>query len=239
MIMQGGQDRVILISGGRRGIGAMAAQLLLSQGWRVSLGLRGGERPDWAQDFGAGQLYCASYDAQDPAAESAWVDSTLAQFGRIDAVLASAGVSAGKAVLAASDDEIREMMEINVLAPRRLAAAAWQALSDTGRGRIIIMGSLSGKRVKSAASGSYALSKFAAVALTHALRHEGYAKGIRATVICPGFVATDMARALTAMDPAQMTQPEDIARMIAMVLDLPNEAVLAELAVNCTLEPSF
>lgn len=48
-----------------------------------------------------------------------------------------------------------------------------------------------------------------------------------------------MAKSLTAMDPNQMTQPEDITRMIAMLLDLPNEAVVSELAVNCTLEPSF
>lgn len=71
------------------------------------------------------------------------------------------------------------------------------------------------------------------------LAPEGFALGIHSTVICPGFVATDMAKSLTAMDPNQMTQPEDITRMIAMLLDLPNEAVVSELAVNCTLEPSF
>lgn len=231
--------RTILISGARRGIGAVAAQLLLAQGWNVSLGLRDGAPPDWAAGWPAERLHCAPYDAHDPQAEAAWVRSALACFGRIDAILASAGISAGKGVLDVSDDEIRDMMEVNVLAPRRLAQAAWQALAASGSGRIIIMGSLSGKRVKSAASGSYAMSKYAAVALTHALRHEGYAQGIRATVICPGFVATDMARALTSMDPAKMTQAEDIARMIAMLLDLPNEAVVAELAVNCTLEPQF
>ena len=233
------ETRVILVSGGRRGIGAVAAERLIARGWRVSLGLRHGERPQWAAGIPDDRLHCMPYDAHDPMAETAWVAAAMARFGRIDALLASAGVSAGKGVLDASDDEIRDMMEVNVLAPRRLAQAAWQPLSACGRGRIVIMGSLSGKRVKSAASGSYALSKFAATALTHALRQEGHAAGIRATVICPGFVATDMARALTTMDPALMTRPEDIAKMIELVLDLPNEAVLAELAVNCTLEPSF
>lgn len=232
-------NRTVLISGGRRGIGAITAQVLLAQGWDVSLGLRGGERPDWAAEVPDDRLHCTAYEATDPNGEEAWVSSALATFGRVDAIVASAGISAGKGVLAVSDDDIREMMEINVLAPRRLAAAAWKALSSSGRGRIVILGSLSGKRVKSAASGSYALSKFAAVALSHSLRQEGFALGIRSTVICPGFVATDMAKSLTAMDPNLMTQPEDIARMISMVLDLPNEAVVAEIAVNCTLEPSF
>lgn len=233
------EPRIALISGGRRGIGAVTAQRLLAEGWKVSLGLRGGVRPDWALGIPPQQLQCVSYEAMDADGEGAWVAEALAEFGRVDAVIASAGISAGKGVLAVTDDEIREMMEVNVLAPRRLAKAAWEALAASGRGRIVILGSLSGKRVKSAASGSYALSKFAAVALSHSLRQEGYELGIRSTVICPGFVATDMAKSLTSMDPGKMTQPEDIARMIAMVLDLPNEAVVAELSVNCVLEPSF
>ena len=163
----------------------------------------------------------------------------MQRFGRIDAIVASAGISAGKSALDASDDEIREMMEINVLAPRRLVKAAWEPLAARKRGRVVLLASLSGKRVKTAASGSYAMSKVAAVALTHGIRHEGFEKGIRATAVCPGFVATEMATALTTMPPEDMTQPEDIARIVSMILDLPNEAVVAEFAINCSLEPSL
>lgn len=231
--------RVALISGGRRGIGAAIGRKLLAEGWNVSLGVRGGALPDWAAGEAPGRVHCQDYEATDPAGEAAWAESAMEVFGRIDAIVASAGISAGKSVLAAEDDEIRQMMEINVLAPRRLAKAAWAPLSASGRGRVIILASLSGKRVKSARSGSYALSKFAAVALSHALRQEGFDLGIRATAICPGFVATEMALPLTTMAPETMTQPDDLARIIALLLDLPNEAVVAEFAVNCTLEPSF
>ncbi|MBS7699910.1 MULTISPECIES: SDR family NAD(P)-dependent oxidoreductase [unclassified Chelatococcus] len=231
--------RVALISGARRGIGAAIGQKLLADGWNLSLGLRGDAVPDWAATAGDGRVHHQAYEATDPAGEAAWVEGAMAAYGRIDAVVASAGISAGKSVLAADDDEIRQMMEINVLAPRRLVKACWPALSACGQGRVIILASLSGKRVKSAVSGSYALSKFAAVALSHAIRQEGFDLGIRATAICPGFVATEMAFSLTAMAPEKMTKPEDIARITALLLDLPNEAVVAELAVNCTLEPSF
>ncbi|CAH1693404.1 SDR family NAD(P)-dependent oxidoreductase [Hyphomicrobiales bacterium] len=231
--------RVALISGARRGIGAAIGQKLLAEGWNLSLGLRGGALPDWAAEAGPGRVHCQAYEATDPAGEAVWVEGAMAAFGRIDAIVASAGISAGKSALAAEDDEIRQMMEINVLAPRRLVKAAWPALTACGRGRVIILASLSGKRVKSAASGSYALSKFAAVALSHAIRQEGFDVGIRATAICPGFVATEMAFSLTAMAPEKMTQPEDLARITALLLDLPNEAVVAEFAVNCTLEPNF
>lgn len=231
--------RVALISGGRRGIGAAVARKLLAEGWNISLGVRGGTLPDWAAGEAPGRVHCVAYEATDPAGEAAWADSAMNALGRIDAIVASAGISAGKSALAADDDEIRQMMEVNVLAPRRLAKAAWTALSASGRGRVIILASLSGKRVKSARSGSYALSKFAAVALSHALRQEGFDLGIRATAVCPGFVATEMALPLTSMAPEAMTQPEDVARIIALLLDLPNEAMVAEFTVNCTLEPSF
>ena len=98
-------------------------------------------------------------------------------------MIANAGVMIPKSVIEASEAEIAGTMAVNLHAPRRLAQAAWPHLKHSGRGRVMILGSFSGKRVKSAASGSYAVTKFAAVALAHALRHEGYAHGIRATAI--------------------------------------------------------
>jgi NAD(P)-dependent dehydrogenase (short-subunit alcohol dehydrogenase family) len=231
--------RVALVSGANRGVGAAIARRLLEDGWLVSLGVRGGAAPDWLAGGLTERAQAVAYDATDPEAETRWVAAALKRFGRIDAVVANAGVMIPKTVIEAEDADIRAMMEVNVLAPRRLARAAWAALAACGRGRVIVLASLSGKRVKSARSGSYSLSKFAAVALAHALRQEGFDRGIRATAVCPGFVATDMAFALTDRPADQMTDPRDLARIVAMILDLPNEASVAEFAVNCQLEESF
>ena len=125
-------------------------------------------------------------------------------------------------VIEADDDELDRLFEINCKAPRRLAKAAWNALTASGRGRVIILGSLSGKRVKHAGAGLYSMTKFAAVALAHGIRHAGFDAGIRATAVCPGLVDTDMARALKARASADMTDPADLARIIAMLVDLPN-----------------
>lgn len=230
--------RVALVSGASRGIGAAVARRLLDEGWSVSLGMRDPATPDWARQD-AQRVHVQAYNALDQHAEARWVEAALARFGRIDAVVANAGIMIAKTVIEAEEEDIRAMMDVNVHAPRRLAKAAWEALAASGRGRVIILASLSGKRVKSAAAGSYSLSKFAAVALAHALRHAGFDKGIRATAVCPGFVATDMARALTDRAAEAMTSPQDLARIVAMVLDLPNEASVAEFAVNCQLEESF
>jgi NAD(P)-dependent dehydrogenase (short-subunit alcohol dehydrogenase family) len=211
------------------------ARRLVQDGWAVSLGMRQPVRPDWATD--AVQVH--DHDAADPASDAAWVKAAADRFGRIDAVVANAGVMIPKTVIEASDDDIRAMMDLHVMSPRRLAQTAWPMLKASGRGRVVILASLSGKRVKSARAGSYSLSKYAAVALAHGLRHEGFADGIRATAICPGFVATDMARAVSDFPAERMTDPADLARIIALILDLPNEASVAEFTVNCQLEESF
>ncbi|WP_419759919.1 SDR family NAD(P)-dependent oxidoreductase [Acidisoma sp.] len=153
--------------------------------------------------------------------------------------ICNAGVMFPKSAITATEAEMAAMFNVNVFAPQRLAQAAWKGLAASGRGRIVVIASLSGKRVASANSGAYAMSKFAALGLTHALRHAGWEQGIRATAICPGFVATDKARAITDMDPAAMTQPEDVARLVQLALDLPNTASVPEIGVNARIEGSL
>jgi NADP-dependent 3-hydroxy acid dehydrogenase YdfG len=198
--------------------------------------MRQPEMPAWAEP---GRVRVFAYDAFDPEAATRWTNGTLQVFGRIDAVVANAGIMIGKTVIEAEDDDLDQLLEVNVKAPRRLAKAAWEALAASGRGRFIIIGSLSGKRVKTAKSGLYAVSKFAAVALAHAIRHAGFDLGIRATAVCPGFVATDMAREISGRAESEMTSPQDLARIIAMLIELPNEASVAEFAINCQLEESY
>jgi NADP-dependent 3-hydroxy acid dehydrogenase YdfG len=228
--------RVALISGASRGIGAAIAEELFSCGWRLSLGMRSAKQPAW--DTGAA-IHLHRYDATEPDAEVAWVNKSLEKFGRIDAIVANAGVLVPKTLIEADDADLDAMLEVNVKAPRRLAKAAWDSLVKTGRGRVIILASLSGKRVKSSKSALYSISKYAAIALAQGIRHTGFDKGIRATAVCPGFVATDMARSVTNTPDDDMTHPRDIARIVAMLLELPNEASVAEFTINCRLEESY
>ncbi len=228
--------RIAMISGANRGIGAAVSEALYAAGWNVSLGMREPKMPAWATD--PVRICLCRYDARE-GLENAWATETIARLGGIDAVVANAGIVSSSGVIAADDDELSTLLEVNVKAPRRMVKAAWSELGKTGRGRVIILASLSGKRVKSARSGLYSISKFAAVALAHGIRHEGFDLGIRATAICPGFVATDMARSVSDQKDRMMTDPRDIARIVAMLLDLPNEASVAEFAINCQLEETF
>ncbi len=83
------------------------------------------------------------------------------------------------------------------------------------------------------------MSKFAVVALGHALRQCGKESGVRSTIICPSFVATDMGNALAGRDSNELTQPEDIARIVHMVLELPVTASISEIPVHFSVEDCY
>jgi NAD(P)-dependent dehydrogenase (short-subunit alcohol dehydrogenase family) len=227
--------RVAMISGASRGIGAAIASRLHEHGWAVSLGMRD---PDASPLAAVRDVLVCRFEATDAESERAWVEETIGHFGRIDGLVHNAGVAAKMSVLDSSEAEFDRIFAVNVKSPMRLTQHAWPHLART-KGRIVVMASLSGKRVKSPGAGLYAISKFAVVGLAHALRQCGKDVGVRATAICPSFVATDMAASLTTTDKAVLTQPEDVASIVHMVLDLPPTASIAEIPVHWTVEDCF
>lgn len=226
-------DRVVMVSGAARGIGRAVVERLLADGFRVSAGVRTSNLTP------SDRLLVHRYDAESLESAQAWRDATLGRFGTLHGLVNAAGVSLPGATLAdAEEDALDAMWLINVKAPLRLIRLLLPALQQGGDGRVVNVSSLSGKRVANANVG-YAMSKFALTALTHAVRRQGWDHGVRATAICPGFVATDMTAGVTAFPREGMTKPADIAALIAMALLLPGTANVAELLVNCRLESSF
>jgi NAD(P)-dependent dehydrogenase (short-subunit alcohol dehydrogenase family) len=225
---------VVMISGASRGIGAATAEAMLEAGWAVSLGMRD---PGGSKFSGNSVLNCR-YDALDPQSERDWVAETVARFGRVDGLVLNAGIMMKKTVLEATDDDFDLMFAVNVKSPMRLSQLAWPHL-EKGPGRIVVMSSLSGKRVRSAGAGLYGMSKFALTALSQALRQCGKESGVRSTAICPSYVATDMAQGLTNTAESELTRPQDIATIIRTVLSLPASASIAEVPVNWTVEECY
>lgn len=232
------EGRVVMISGASRGIGRAIAERLGVAGYHLSLGVRAPAALQGLTDgLPKGQALAFPYEARSPSVARDWVRATHERFGRIDGVIANAGIMRPFAIEEGSEADLDAMWEINAKAPWRLINAAFPYLKASGSGRVITIVSMSGKRVKSARTTGYAMSKFAVLALTHGIRHSGWRHGIRATAICPGFVNTDMTAATLDPAPDEMTQPESIAELVATVLALPNTAALPELALNCVMEP--
>jgi NADP-dependent 3-hydroxy acid dehydrogenase YdfG len=223
-------NRIVMVSGASRGIGRAVVERLLSSGFRVSAGLRDPSRLAESE-----RLMTHRYDAEDAKSPLEWANATVARWGGVDAIVNAAGINPKVRVSDEGESELDEMWRVNVKGPLRLVRATLPHLAVCGHGRVINLGSLSGKRVGS--NVGYAMTKFAVVALTHGIRREGRAAGIRATVICPGYVATDMTLNDDEIPRHEMSQPGDIARLAETALMLPNNASVSEMLVHCQFEP--
>ena len=233
-------NRVILISGANRGIGFAIAERLYQEGYKLSLGARHLESlAPLISKMEKERVSTHKYDATKTETAEAWVESAGKQFGRIDGIVNNAGIYLDFTVEDENEAALDEMWLINTKGPLRLTRAAFPYLKASGAGRVINVVSLSGKRVYGPRHAGYAMSKFATMALTHAVRQSGWEHGIRSTAICPGFVATDMTAEVTAVPWEEMIPPGAIAALVATVLSLPNTASVVEIPVNCLLDHSF
>jgi NAD(P)-dependent dehydrogenase (short-subunit alcohol dehydrogenase family) len=246
-------QRTVLVSGASRGIGRATALRLLADGHRVSLGLRQPRQPhEWlatapqAAAEWLERLLISPYEAQAgqpigtaPADSSpeAWVAATLERWGELDSVVHNAGIFSrvGLCFAPLEEAEIQRVLDVNLLGPWRLSRAAWPHLVASGDGRVITLVSMSGKRVKGNLA-AYSASKFALLALCQTMRNEGWHQGIRVTAVCPSWVNTEMAAAVTALPKQAMTQPEDLGCSISHLLSLHASAVPFEFSVSCQLE---
>jgi len=222
--------RVVMVSGASRGVGRAVMERLIAAGYVVSAGVRE------ARGIQPGPAVMTSrYAAEDVASAKAWVAATIARFGRIDGVVCAAGINPMARLVDEDETAFDAQWLVNVKGPMRLVRLAWPHLAAGGEGRVVTIASLSGRRVANDNLG-YAMSKFCVVALTQAIRREGWEAGIRATAICPGFVATDMTRHVTSFRRERMSRPEDIAALVETAMRLPNTATVGEIGVNCRFE---
>ncbi|GAB4318665.1 MAG: SDR family NAD(P)-dependent oxidoreductase [Geminocystis sp.] len=225
---------VILISGASRGIGRSIAEKLLQDGYYLSLGVR---EPNYLQNTvfaNHERVLIQTYEAKDKQSPIDWVKATIDKFGRLDGVINCAGILERIQFEDDNEEGLDRLFEVNVKAPWRLTREAFPYLKQSGKGRIINLVSMSGKRVKGTLAG-YSMSKFAFLALSQSMRNAGWEDGIRVTAICPSFVNTDMAKGVK-LDSETITQPEDVADIVKTILKLPNTAYVGEVLINFALE---
>ena len=227
------EGRVIMVSGANRGIGRAIAEALYRAGYTLSLGARDpASLKPVAGEWAEGRVLLERYDAEEQATHRRWVDATASRFGRIDGLVNNAGMVVRVRIEDEKDTELDRMWAVNVKAPLSMIRTALPHLRRSGAGRIVNVVSIAGKAVYNNNAG-YAMTKFAAVALSHAARRAGWEDGVRCTALCPGFVATDMTADVESFPHEQMMEPGDIAEVVLTVLGLSNNASIAELVINC------
>ena len=234
-------DRVVMVSGASRGIGAAIARRLLDEGYRLSLGVRDVAATRKIFDDDQSRLLIGRFDALEPATAEEWVGNTVEGFGAIDALVNNAGIWKQVNFETGTEQDLDDMWEVNVKAPFRLIRHALPELKKCGTGRIVNIASTDGIRFRdSTCSIGYTMSKHALVAMSHAARHFGYDDGVRATALCPGAVDTGMVATVPGVTPlAGRLQPATVAHVVATLLTLPNNASVAWMPLNTRLESTL
>jgi NADP-dependent 3-hydroxy acid dehydrogenase YdfG len=226
------KQKIILLSGASRGIGKAIAKTLYESGYYISLGVRDitsleAATHGWEKD----RFLIVQYDALENGTANDWVTQTIKKFKKIDGIVNCAGILKFCDIENFEEKNLDMLWEINVKAPVYLTKLVWPYLKNSGEGRIVNIVSLLGKRIQGPDFG-YGMSKHALLAFTHALRKSGWTYGIRATALCPGWVNTDMAKDNCSIDLSEIIQPEDVGKIVSLVLSLPNTASISEIPIN-------
>ena len=234
--MNGLSGRVALVTGASGGIGAAVARSLAEQGVRLGLASRSGG------DLGIDGSIAAPCDVRDPAAVGAFVEQIVARFGRLDIVIANAGVGAYGPFLELDPGNLEEMLDTNVKGTIHTIRAALPHLLESDRADIVTVASEAGRRGLPFEA-VYSASKFAQVGFTRALDHELRPQGVRCTNVCPGGVATGfaMGRGRTPDMPelAGMMSADDVAEAVLFVLTRPRNHRILEMAFRPMTEGSW
>jgi NADP-dependent 3-hydroxy acid dehydrogenase YdfG len=230
------EGRVALVTGASRGIGAAVARRLDAGGVRLALASRSGD------DLGIDGAVARPCDVRRLDELEAIVGEAVAQYGRLDIVVANAGVGAYGPFLALSPEHLDEMIDVNLKGTLYAVRAALPHLIEGGEGDVVTLASEAGRRGLPNEA-VYCASKFGQVGFTRALDHELREHGVRCTNVCPGGVATDFAleqgRGRTPDVLPGMMTAEDVADVVMFVLTRPRSHRILETAFRPMTEPSW
>jgi 3-oxoacyl-[acyl-carrier protein] reductase len=192
------EDKVALITGGSRGIGAETVRLFHEAGARVAFNYRvSGDRAEALVEECGGPAHCIAFEQElsTPEDGRALVHKAVAAFGRIDCLVANHGIwpSADAPIESMSDTQWRDTLAINLDSVFGLVQAAVSAMKQqkTVSGHIVLVSSTAAQRGE-AFHADYAASKGALISLTKSLSSELAGQGIYVNCVAPGWVATEM-----------------------------------------------
>lgn len=188
-------DRVALVVGGSRGLGRAMAESLAHAGADLALVSRGQERLEEAaaalrRDTGRRVLAVPADVVRKDSVEG-MVDRVLAELGRIDILINSAGVNIRKPAAQFSEAEWHQVLDINLTGTFFCCQAVGPHMVERGFGRVINVGSILGS-FGLAERTAYCSSKGGVIQLTRTLALEWAQTGVTANAICPGFFATEL-----------------------------------------------
>lgn len=210
-------SRVVLITGGSRGIGLACAQRFASLGDKVAVTYNSSPPPS--------EFFGVKCDVTDTAQVDAAFKAVEDHFGPVEILVSNAGITKDTLLLRMSEADFSSVVDANLTAAFRVVKRATQGMLKARKGRIILMSSVVGL-LGSAGQANYAASKAGLVGFARSLARELGTRSITVNVVAPGPVATDMTAALSEDRMKELTSavplnrvatPDEIAGVVAFL----------------------
>lgn len=218
-------SRVALVSGGTRGIGAAISVALKAAGYRVAANFAGNEEKAKAFHDETG-IPVFKWDVSSYQACVDGIAKVEAEIGPIEVLVNNAGITRDGMFHKMTPEQWNEVIGTNLTGLFNMTHPVWTGMRDRGFGRVINISSINGQKGQMGQV-NYSAAKAGDLGFTKALAQEGAAKNITVNAICPGYIATEMVRAvpekvlneriIPLIPVGRLGEPEEIARCVVFL----------------------
>ena len=217
--------KVALVTGGTRGIGAAISVALKDAGYKVAANYAGNEERANAFQAETG-IAVYKWDVSDFAACEAGIAKVEADLGPVDVLVNNAGITRDGMFHKMSLESWQAVINTNLNGLFNMTRPVWDGMRERGFGRVINISSVNGQKGQMGQA-NYSAAKSGDIGFTRALAQEGARKGITVNAICPGYIGTEMVRAipedvlnkaiLPQIPVGRLGEPEEIARCVVFL----------------------
>jgi 3-oxoacyl-[acyl-carrier protein] reductase len=222
-------EKVAIVTGGSRGIGRAIAETLAAQGAHVVVTyVRGADEAAKVvlaiQEKG-GKAEAIGFDVADMKASEDAISDVAKRLGRLDILVANAGISIDALLLRVKEDDLDRIFDVNVKGALACARGAIKTMMRARRGRVVFLSSVVGE-MGNAGQAMYAASKAALLGITKSLAREYASRNLTVNAITPGFIETDMTTTiqgeakdatLKAIPLGRVGRPDEVAAAVAFL----------------------
>jgi len=217
-------ERVALVTGGSRGIGAAISIALKNEGYKVAASYAGNDEAasKFSKETGI-NTYKWNVANYEESAEG--LNQVQADLGPIDTVVANAGITRDAPFHKMTPEQWNQVVDTNLTGVFNTVHPLWPVMREQKFGRVIVISSINGQKGQFAQV-NYAATKAGDLGIVKSLAQEGARNGITANAICPGYIATDMVMAMpekaieatiSQIPTGRLGEPEEIARCVVFL----------------------
>ncbi len=217
-------ERVALVTGGSRGIGAAISIALKNEGYKVAATYAGNDEA--ASKFSSETgINTYKWNVANYEESAAGLNQVQADLGPIDTVVANAGITRDAPFHKMTPEQWNQVVDTNLTGVFNTVHPLWPAMREQKFGRVIVISSINGQKGQFAQV-NYAATKAGDLGIVKSLAQEGARNGITANAICPGYIATDMVMAMpekaieatiAQIPTGRLGEPEEIARCVVFL----------------------